>query len=222
MDADTRNLSTIEDPVEAVIPGVNQFQVNDRAEFNFATALRSMLRQDPDVVMVGEIRDEETASIAAQAALTGHLVLSSLHTNDACGAPIRLAHLGVESFLVATVLRGVLAQRLVRRICPQCRQEIEVDPAHRRLVEEVATVDGFQAGTGCQRCRGTGFSGRIGVFELLVPDSSIADAIASRVPHRELLETARRAGLQSMRHDGLCKVAEGVTTVEEVLAATAG
>ena len=222
MDADTRNLSTIEDPVEAVIPGVNQFQVNDRAEFNFATALRSMLRQDPDVVMVGEIRDEETAAIAAQAALTGHLVLSSLHTNDACGAPIRLSHLGVESFLVATVLRGVLAQRLVRRICPQCCQEVEVDPVHRRLVEAVATVDRFQAGIGCQRCRGTGFSGRVGVFELLVPDSSIADAIAARVPHRELLETAREAGLQCMRQDGLCKVAEGVTTVEEVLAATAG
>ena len=222
MDADTRNLSTIEDPVEAVIPGVNQFQVNDRAEFDFATALRSMLRQDPDVVMVGEIRDEETAGISAQAALTGHLVLSSLHTNDACGAPIRLAHLGVESFLVATVLRGVLAQRLVRRICPQCCQEVEIDPAHRRLVEAVATVGRFQAGAGCQRCRGTGFSGRVGVFELLKPDSAVADAIAARVPHRELLEIARRSGLQSMRHDGLCKVAEGVTTVEEVLAATAG
>jgi type II secretory ATPase GspE/PulE/Tfp pilus assembly ATPase PilB-like protein len=222
MDADSRNLSTIEDPVEAVIPGVNQFQVNDRAAFNFSTALRSMLRQDPDVVMVGEIRDEETAGISAQAALTGHLVLSSLHTNDACGAPVRLSHLGVEPFLVATVLRGVLAQRLVRRICPQCCQEIEVDPAHRRLVEEVARVERFQAGAGCPRCRGTGFSGRVGVFELLQPESSVTDAIAAGVPHRELLETARAAGLQSMRQDGLHKVAEGITTVEEVLAATAG
>ncbi|MFM1832051.1 MAG: Type secretion system protein, partial [Planctomycetota bacterium] len=120
MDSELRNLSTIEDPVEAVLPGVNQFQVNDRTGFTFASALRSMLRQDPDVVMVGEIRDEETATIAAQAALTGHLVLSSLHTNDACGAPVRLVHLGVEPFLVGTVLRGALAQRLVRRICPQC------------------------------------------------------------------------------------------------------
>lgn len=222
MDADLRNLSTIEDPVEAVIPGVNQFQVNERTAFTFASALRSMLRQDPDVIMVGEIRDEETAGIAAQAALTGHLVLSSLHTNDACGAPIRLAHLGVESFLVATVLRGVLAQRLVRRICPQCCQEVEVDPAHRRLVEEVAAVERFQAGTGCARCRGTGFSGRVGVFELLQPEASIVDAIAAGASHRKLLETARAAGLRPMRENGLRKVAEGVTTVEEVLAATAG
>ena len=148
MDADTLNLSTIEDPVEAVIPGVNQFQVNDRTGFGFSSALRSMLRQDPDVVMVGEIRDEETAAIAAQAALTGHLVLSSLHTNDACAAPVRLVNLGVESFLVATVLRGVLAQRLVRRICPQCRREVEVEDGVRRMVEAVASVDVFQAGEG--------------------------------------------------------------------------
>ena len=222
MDADSRNLSTIEDPVEAVIPGVNQFQVNDRAGFTFAGALRSMLRQDPDVVMVGEIRDEETAGIAAQAALTGHLVLSSLHTNDACGAPVRLTHLGVEPFLVATVLRGVLAQRLVRRICPQCRHEVEVDPTHRKVVEAVAPVECFHAGEGCSRCRGTGFSGRIGVFELLVPEGAVVDAIAAAVPHRELFRIASESGIVSMREDGLRKVAEGVTTLEEVLAATAG
>ncbi len=222
MDADSRNLSTIEDPVEAVIPGVNQFQVNDRAGFTFSGALRSMLRQDPDVVMVGEIRDEETAGIAAQAALTGHLVLSSLHTNDACGAPVRLTHLGVEPFLVATVLRGVLAQRLVRRICPQCRHEVEVDPSHRKVVEAVAPVECFHAGEGCNRCRGTGFSGRIGVFELLVPEGAVVDAIAASVPHRELSRIAAESGIVSMREDGLRKVAEGVTTLEEVLAATAG
>ncbi|MCP4013855.1 MAG: Flp pilus assembly complex ATPase component [Phycisphaeraceae bacterium] len=221
MDADTLNLSTIEDPVEAVIPGVNQFQVNERTGFSFPSALRSMLRQDPDVVMVGEIRDEETAAIAAQAALTGHLVLSSLHTNDACGAPVRLVNLGVEPFLVATVLRGVLAQRLIRRICPQCRREVEVEANVRRMVEEVAEVDGFHAGEGCQRCRGTGFSGRAGVFELLRPDQAICDAISASVPHRELAEIARHAGFESMRIDGLRKVAEGLTTVEEVLAATA-
>ena len=222
MDADSRNLSTIEDPVEAVIPGVNQFQVNDRTGFGFAGALRSMLRQDPDVIMVGEIRDEETAGISAQAALTGHLVLSSLHTNDACGAPIRLAHLGVEPFLVANILRGALAQRLVRRNCPQCAGEIEIDAAHRDLVEQVATIDRLQAGTGCTRCRGTGFSGRIGVFELLEPVPAVVDAIAAGVSHRELIEVASAAGLESMRTDGLRKVAEGVTTIEEVLAATAG
>ncbi|MDA1025270.1 MAG: ATPase, T2SS/T4P/T4SS family [Planctomycetota bacterium] len=222
MDADTLNLSTIEDPVEAVIPGVNQFQVNDRTGFGFSSALRSMLRQDPDVVMVGEIRDEETAAIAAQAALTGHLVLSSLHTNDACAAPVRLVNLGVESFLVATVLRGVLAQRLVRRICPQCRREVEVEDSVRRMVEAVAPVDVFQAGEGCQRCRGTGFSGRVGVFELLTPSDAVCDAIAAATPHRELAEVARRQGFESMRIDGLRKVAEGMTTFAEVLAATAG
>ena len=221
MDADTLNLSTIEDPVEAVIPGVNQFQVNDRTGFGFSSALRSMLRQDPDVVMVGEIRDEETAAIAAQAALTGHLVLSSLHTNDACAAPVRLMNLGVESFLVATVLRGVLAQRLVRRVCPQCRREVEVEDGVRRMVEAVAPVEVFQAGEGCQRCRGTGFSGRVGVFELLAPNDAICDAIASAIPHRELAEVARSQGFESMRADGLRKVAEGMTTFEEVLAATA-
>ena len=222
MDADTLNLSTIEDPVEAVIPGVNQFQVNDRTGFGFSSALRSMLRQDPDVVMVGEIRDEETAAIAAQAALTGHLVLSSLHTNDACAAPVRLVNLGVESFLVATGLRGVLAQRLVRRICPQCRREVEVEDSVRRMVEAVAPVDVFQAGEGCQRCRGTGFSGRVGVFELLTPSDAVCDAIAAATPHRELAEVARRQGFESMRIDGLRKVAEGMTTFAEVLAATAG
>ena len=205
-----------------MISGVNQFQVNDRAGFTFSGALRSMLRQDPDVVMVGEIRDEETAGIAAQAALTGHLVLSSLHTNDACGAPVRLTHLGVEPFLVATVLRGVLAQRLVRRICPQCRHEVEVDPSHRKVVEAVAPVECFHAGEGCNRCRGTGFSGRIGVFELLVPEGAVVDAIAAAVPHRELSRIAAESGIVSMREDGLRKVAEGVTTLEEVLAATAG
>ncbi len=222
MDSELRNLSTIEDPVEAVIPGVNQFQVNDRTGFTFASALRSMLRQDPDVVMVGEIRDEETATIAAQAALTGHLVLSSLHTNDACGAPVRLVHLGVEPFLVGTVLRGVLAQRLVRRICPQCRQVVEVEDAVRRMVESVAPVERFHAGVGCQRCRSTGFSGRVGVFELLAPEDEVADAIAAGLPHREIRRVAETAGFESMRRDGLRKVAEGITTVEEVLAATAG
>ena len=222
MDSELRNLSTIEDPVEAVIPGVNQFQVNDRTGFTFASALRSMLRQDPDVVMVGEIRDEETATIAAQAALTGHLVLSSLHTNDACGAPVRLMHLGVEPFLVGTVLRGALAQRLVRRICPQCRQVVEVDDTVRRMVESVAPVDRFHAGAGCQRCRNTGFSGRVGVFELLVPEDEVADAIAAGLSHREIRRVAEAAGFESMRRDGLRKVAEGITTVEEVLAATAG
>ena len=216
------NISTIEDPIEAVLSGVNQFQVTERAGFGFPTALRSLLRQDPDVIMVGEIRDEETARIAAQAALTGHLVLSTLHTNDACGAPVRLVNLGVEPFLVSAVLRGVLAQRLVRRVCPQCRQLVEVDSATRKLVEDVTgDASGLVQGTGCSRCRETGFSGRVGMFELLEPNDAVNDALITGGSHREILEAALAGGFQGMRIDGLHKAADGLTTVEEVVAAAA-
>ena len=216
------NLSTIEDPVEAIISGVNQFQVSEKSGFSFPVALRSLLRQDPDVVMVGEIRDEETAAIAAQAALTGHLVLSTLHTNDACGAPVRLINLGVEPFLVSAILRGVLAQRLVRRVCPQCRQPAEVDQRLRDLVKDtVGSADGLVQGAGCSRCRQTGFSGRLGIFELLVPNDGVVDAIVGGQGQGQkvILEAARAAGFESMHIDGLFKAAEGLTTVEEVVAA---
>ena len=216
------NLSTIEDPVEAVISGVNQFQVSDKTGFTFATALRSLLRQDPDVVMVGEIRDEETAMIASQAALTGHLVLSTLHTNDACGAPGRLINLGVEPFLVGAVLRGILAQRLVRRVCPQCRQPEEIDSVTRGLISDVlGEAEGFMKGTGCQRCRETGFSGRLGIFEMLVPNEDVVNAIVNEQGHKGILEAAVRSGMETMRFDGLRKASEGLTTVEEVVAAAA-
>ena len=221
---DETNLSTIEDPVEAIIPGVNQFQVSEKAGFTFPVALRSLLRQDPDVVMIGEIRDEETASIAAQAALTGHLVLSTLHTNNACAAPVRLVNLGVEPFLVSAVLRGVLAQRLVRRVCPQCREPAEVDERMRALVEDVVgCADGLVSGKGCSRCRQTGFSGRLGIFELLVPSEGVVEAIISDHGHgqKAIQTAARAAGFESMRTDGLFKAAEGLTTVEEVVAAAA-
>lgn len=217
-----RNLSTIEDPVEAVIQGVNQFQVSDRTGFTFPTALRSLLRQDPDVVMVGEIRDEETAAIAAQAALTGHLVLSTLHTNDACGAPVRLVNLGVEPFLVSAVLRGVLAQRLVRRVCPQCRRPVEADQPTRAIIEKVGgDVSGLVAGTGCQRCRGTGFSGRVGIFELLVSSEEVSEAIVAEQGHKRIFDAAMAMGMDTMRNDGLRKAVQGLTTVEEVIAAAA-
>ncbi|MCH2160716.1 MAG: Flp pilus assembly complex ATPase component TadA [Phycisphaerales bacterium] len=216
------NISTIEDPIEAVLPGVNQFQARERTGFDFPVALRSLLRQDPDVIMVGEIRDEETARIAAQAAMTGHLVLSTLHTNDACAAPVRLVNLGVEPFLVGAVLRGVLAQRLVRRVCPQCRQSVDVDPAIRDLVEKtVGDATDLVRGAGCQRCRETGFSGRLGMFELLVPGEGISDALVSGDSHRRILEVALAEGFQTMRTDGLLKAADGLTTVEEVIAAAA-
>jgi type IV pilus assembly protein PilB len=219
-----RNISTVEDPVEATLPGVNQFQVNDRAGFTFSAALRAMLRQDPDVIMVGEIRDAETAQTAVQAALTGHLVFSTLHTNDAVSAVTRLVNIGIEPFLVAAVVRGVLAQRLVRRICPHCRESYEPEPHVREAVLEHATGAApamLARGAGCSRCRGSGFAGRVGVFELLVPDEAFTTAVARGATLQELAATARAGGHLPMRSDGFAKVRDGVTTFEEVVLATA-
>jgi type IV pilus assembly protein PilB len=216
------NISTVEDPVEATLAGVNQFQVNDKAGFTFAGALRALLRQDPDVLMVGEIRDGETAGTAVQAALTGHLVFSTLHTNDSISAMTRLVNLGIEPYLVAAVVRGVLAQRLVRRICPHCREHFEPDALVRAEIEAAAgSVEHFARGAGCARCRGSGFSGRLGVFELLVPDEHFIAAIARGAVLQELSAIARAAGHLPMRHDGLEKVRLGQTTFEEVVLATA-
>lgn len=215
------NISTVEDPIEATLTGVNQFQVNDKAGFDFASALRAMLRQDPDVLMVGEIRDNETATTAVQAALTGHLVFSTLHTNDSISAITRLVNLGIEPYLVAAVVRGVLAQRLVRRICPHCREPFEPEAHVRAEVEASAgAVEGFVHGAGCARCRSSGFSGRIGLFELLVPDESFTATVARGGTLQELTNIARAAGHQPMRVDGLAKVRMGQTTFEEVVLAT--
>ena len=214
------NISTVEDPVEATLAGVNQFQVNEKAGFTFASALRSMLRQD--VLMVGEIRDAETATTAVQAALTGHLVFSTLHTNDSVSAATRLVNVGIEPYLVAAVVRGVLAQRLVRRICPHCREHFEPEAHVRAEVEAAAgPVAQFTRGAGCARCRGSGFSGRIGVFELLVPDEAFTAAVARNAAPQELAEIARASGHRTMRVDGLEKVRGGQTTFEEVVLATA-
>ncbi|MFM7051160.1 MAG: GspE/PulE family protein [Planctomycetota bacterium] len=217
-----RNISTVEDPVEATLQGVNQFQVNDKAGFSFASALRAMLRQDPDVIMVGEVRDAETAATAVQAALTGHLVFSTLHTNDATSAVTRLVNIGIEPYLVAATVRGVLAQRLVRKICPHCREQFEPD-AHMRAEVEAVTGPFAQLtrGAGCARCRGSGFAGRIGVFELLVPDEAFTAAVARGASLQELATTARAGGHRSMRADGFDKVRDGITAFEEVVLATA-
>ena len=217
-----RNISTVEDPVEATLQGVNQFQVNDKAGFGFASALRAMLRQDPDVIMVGEIRDGETAATAVQAALTGHLVFSTLHTNDAVSAVTRLVNIGIEPYLVAATVRGVLAQRLVRKICPHCREQFEPE-AHMRAEIEAVTGPFAQLtrGAGCARCRGSGFAGRVGVFELLVPDESFTAAVARGASLQDLAAIARTAGLRTMRADGIEKVRDGVTAFEEVVLATA-
>jgi len=223
MNCDELNISTVEDPVEAGLSGINQFQVNEKAGFTFAKALRSLLRQDPDVLMVGEVRDPETAKIVAQSALTGHLVLSTLHTNDSLSAVTRLTNLEIEPYLVAAILRGVLAQRLVRKICSHCKEEIEIDVVARKAIEEhYEEMPLLYQGSRCGKCRNTGYSGRLGIFELFIPNETVVEAISrGRDLHemRDVLE--EECQYRTLRSDGLNKAAQGLTTVEEVFYATA-
>ena len=209
-----RNIITIEDPIEYQIKGIGQMQVNPRIELSFAAGLRSILRQDPDVIMVGEIRDTLTAEIAMQASLTGHLVLSTLHTNDSATAVTRLVDMGVEPYLVASSLNAVIAQRLVRRICPHCRAEGEPVP-----MPDGSMSPSFQ-GTGCSRCVGTGYLGRSGIHEVMIVDQQLSGLINSRGTARELKEMALQRGMKTMRDDGLEKVAAGITTLSEVVRVT--
>ncbi|UCD74993.1 MAG: Flp pilus assembly complex ATPase component TadA [Phycisphaerales bacterium] len=221
VNAEHHNLSTVEDPIEANLPGVNQSQVNEKAGFTFAGALRALLRQDPDILMVGEVRDAETSAIVTQAALTGHLVFSTLHTNDAPSAVTRLVNIGIEPYLVAATLRGVLAQRLVRKICPHCKESFEPDAITREAVEDVCgPFESLYHGLGCARCRGTGFAGRIGIFELLVPDEHFLAAVAGGANLQELREILARNGWATLRDDGMEKVRNGLTTSEEVFYVT--
>jgi len=221
INSEHRNLSTVEDPIEANIPGVNQAQVNEKAGFGFSGALRALLRQDPDIIMVGEIRDEETAITATQAALTGHLVFSTLHTNDAPSAVTRLVNVGIEPYLVAATLRGVLAQRLVRKICPHCKESYQPDSLTQEMVEATeGAIEVLYRGRGCSRCRGTGFAGRIGIFELLMPDDELLSRIAQGANLHELREILIKNGFVNLRSDGMAKVRGGLTTAEEVLKAT--
>lgn len=218
LDRNERNISTVEDPVESTLAGVNQFPINDKAGFGFSEALRSLLRQDPDIIMVGEVRDAETASLATQAALTGHLVFSTLHTNEACGAVTRLMNLQVEPYLIAATLRGVLAQRLVRKSCANCRVTYRPDEALQRLLGTAnGSTDQLWKGAGCTRCRDTGFAGRIGIFELLVPDARFTEAVARGESLGTLRSIAVESGLTLLSDDGFAKAIEGLTTVEEVL-----
>ncbi|HEV2972171.1 MAG TPA: ATPase, T2SS/T4P/T4SS family [Pirellulales bacterium] len=211
------NICTVEDPIEYHLPLINQFQVQEKVGLTFSKALRTLLRQDPDVIMVGEIRDEETARTAIQAALTGHLVFSTLHTNSACSAVTRLVNMGVEPYLIAAALNAVLAQRLVRRTCSKCRQSYEPPRTVRKALERMGCeIPEFFRGVGCRHCRNTGFSGRIGIHELLLLNEELRDAIASRAPLQTLEELARRRGMVTLRQDGFRKVREGITTVEEV------
>jgi len=212
------NICTVEDPVECNISGVNQFQVSATVGFEFSTALRSLLRQDPDIIMVGEIRDEDTASIAVQAALTGHLVLSTLHTNDAAGAVTRLLDLRVAPYLVSASLKGVLAQRLVRKICPNCKIEYEPPAGLRRRIEaECGDVEKFYRGVGCRKCRNTGHAGRIAIHELFVPDDEIMEMITDHVSTKKLRAQALVKGMIPLRLDGIEKVKAGIVSLEEVL-----
>jgi general secretion pathway protein E len=210
---------TVEDPVEYQLTGVTQVPVHRQAGVTFGSALRSILRQDPDVVMIGEMRDPETAEIGVQAAMTGHLVFSTLHTNDALGAIPRLFDLGVAPYLVAGTLDGVLAQRLVRVICEHCRTLTAptVEQLHVARRWDIELPDRLAHGVGCSHCRGTGFQGRLGVFELLFVDEPVREHIVSYTSRTAMAEAARRAGMRSMLDDGWRKVQDGLTTIDEVL-----
>ena len=216
-----KNICTVEDPVEFQLPLVNQFQVNEKIGLSFAAVLRSLLRQDPDILMVGEIRDELTARTAVQAALTGHLVFSTLHTNDACSAVTRLVNMGVEGYLLGASLNGVLAQRLCRRICTKCKQSYETPKAMRAVLQHMGLdATELYRGVGCAKCRNTGYSGRIAIHELLVVDDALREAIAVSPTIQTVNEYARRNGMIPLRYDGLRKAKEGLTTIEEVLQAS--
>ncbi len=205
VDTGTTNVLTVEDPIEYELSGIGQTQVNAKIDLSFAKALRAILRQDPDVIMIGEIRDHETAQIAVQASLTGHLVLATLHTNDAPSAVTRLTDMGIEPFLLSSSLLGVLAQRLVRKLCPECRRKDEHGKYHP---------------VGCEACAHTGYKGRTGVYELMVANDQVRSLIHQQAPESVLLAAAQAAGLRSMREDGARLVAAGITSEEEVLRVT--
>ncbi|MCX5679065.1 MAG: ATPase, T2SS/T4P/T4SS family [Candidatus Omnitrophica bacterium] len=216
-----KNIVTVEDPVEYKLPGIRQIQVETKIQFTFANGLRSILRQDPDIIMVGEIRDFETAEIAIQAALTGHLVFSTLHTNDAPGAVTRLIDMGLEPFLASSSLIGVLAQRLVRKICPECKEKYM--PTKEALSD--IGLSGterleFYRGKGCDKCMSTGYRGRISIYELMIPDDKIRNAIVSKASSDEIRKLAIAAGMVTLMEDGIDKIKQGITTIEEVLRVT--
>ena len=220
IDRKAYNIVTVEDPVEYQMMGVNQMQVNPKAGTTFASGLRSILRQDPDIIMVGEIRDRETAEIAIQAALTGHLVFATLHTNDAAGAATRLIDMGIEPFLIASSAIGIMAQRLARKICDNCKKPYA---ASAELLSSLGISPGnvtFYRGEGCPACKRTGYRGRIGLFELIEPNEAIRAMIIARVSSSSLKEAAARAGFKTLRQEGLAKAAAGLTTIEEVLRVT--
>ncbi len=214
------NIMTLEDPVEYHLPMIRQAQINPKAGLTFATGLRSILRQDPDIIMVGEIRDGETAEIAVQSALTGHLVFSTLHTNNACGALTRLIDMGIEPFLVSSTVIGVLAQRLARRICEFCKEPYHVVSQLSHL--NLSTKTNLFKGKGCPECNNTGYRGRVGLYELLIIDNNLRKMIIEKASSEDIQKFAVTKGFKLMRDDGLEKVKKGITTLEEVLRITHG
>lgn len=216
-----KNIVTLEDPREYILPGVNQAEINPAIGFTFASGLRTILRQDPNIIMVGEIRDGETAQIAIRAALTGHLVLTSLHTNEAAGAITRLIDMGIEPFLISSGVIGVMAQRLVRMICPNCKEQY--DPGEDILHKLGANKDGHSVlyrGKGCLQCKQSGYKGRIGIFEIMLMDDELRDLAIKNRPMPEIKEAAKKNGMVSLVQDGYAKVLAGVTTFDEILRVT--
>jgi len=219
IDSEEQNVITIEDPVEYHIGRIRQSQINPKAGLTFAAGLRSILRQDPDIIMVGEIRDKETAEISVQAALTGHLVFSTLHTNDASGALSRLIDMGIEPFLISSSIIGILAQRLVRKICDKCKEEYTpTDDILKAL--GLSDKNGIFKGKGCDACKNTGYKGRIGIFELLIVNDQIKKLVVDKVSSDIIKKKTIEMGMKTMRDDGIDKVLKGITTPEEVIKAT--
>ena len=217
LNAKALNIMTVEDPIEYDLDGVSQTQVNPRIDMNFARALRAILRQDPDVVMIGEIRDLETAQIAVQASLTGHLVLATLHTNDAAGAVTRLVDMGVEPFLLASSLLGVVAQRLVRRLCPECRRPYTPDATELSLLNQANVPKELYAASGCPACNMSGYRGRTGIYELFNVDEALRRMIHDGASEQSLRDYGLAHSLTPLRQDGMRWVAACDTTLEEVL-----
>jgi type IV pilus assembly protein PilB len=221
MDGNKLNIATVEDPIEYHLAQANQVQVYDKIGMTFSAALRALLRQDPDVIMLGEIRDPETARIAVQASLTGHLVLSTLHTNDAPSSITRLINIGVEPYLISAAVNAILAQRLVRKVCSHCKEDFTPTDE----MKEFLTLQGFgesktYKGKGCDRCRKTGYSGRLGIYEMLVMDDNLRDLVTANPDVTQLRKLTRERGLVSLREDGIQKVMKGLTTVDEILRVT--
>lgn len=218
-----RKIITIEDPVEYQLDGINQVQVRPQIGLTFVTGLRSMLRQAPDIIMVGEIRDRETAEIAIQSALTGHLIFSTLHTNDAASAVTRLVDMGIKPYLVVSTVQAVLAQRLIRTLCPSCREPYKVSDEEKKVLslkqEEYQNLEFYKA-KGCPDCSSTGFKGRIGIFELLIMTDEIREMLLNNIPSSMIYQKARELGLRTLKEDGLEKLKRGYTTIQEVMRVT--